>query len=197
MNHEYWCDLLSTIEVKDKRKRAATDIKKIGYARAYSLSNSNGSFRIPRKNKARTGFLQLNKRLHNKAHNHHGNQILCVIYKKSGMPERNYMLHSAEECFVNCTNQKNIKDVLGEPMGIRDEGVKQYKKSESKWKKYLKALKKQKKIISSISNNSGSRLELNIINKIREKASKKRCDYSSDSSSDELDYNSSLCRDID
>ena len=124
MTHEDWCDLLSTIKVKFNRKRASTQTKKISSDKSSSRSDRYGLFRIPRKNKARTGFLQLNKRLHNKAHNHHGNQILCVIYKKSGMPELNYMLHSAEECFVNCTNQKNIKDVLGEPMGIRDEGVK-------------------------------------------------------------------------
>ena len=96
LTHEDWCDLLSTIEVKDNRKRESTDIKKIGYARAASLSNSKGSFRILRKNKARTGFLQLNKGLHNKAHNHHGNQIHCVLCKKSGMPEQKYMWHSAE-----------------------------------------------------------------------------------------------------
>ena len=93
--------------------------------------------------------------------------------------------------FRKHTNQKTIKDGRGEPMGIRDEAVKQYKKSKSKRKKYLKALKKQKKILFRIANNSGSRRELKNTKNIREKSSKKRCNYSSDSSSDKLDSNSS------
>ena len=41
-------------------------------------------------------------------------------------------------------------------MGSRYEDVKQYKKSEIKWNKYLKALKKQNKLLFSIDKKSGS-----------------------------------------
>ena len=132
LTHEDWCDLLSTIKVKDNRKSSETEINKIGSAGAASISDSNGYFRILRKNKARNGFLQLKKGIHNKAPKHHGTQRHCVLCKKAGMSEQNYMFHSAEEYFGNCTNQKNIKGVLGEPMGSRSEGVKQYNKSKSK-----------------------------------------------------------------
>ena len=79
-------------------------------------------------------------------------------------------------------------------IGSRDDTVKQYKKSEKKWKKELKYLKKQNKIIFSITKKSGSRRELNKINNIRA-ASKKRYDSNIDSSSDESESNSSLSRD--
>ena len=46
--------------------------------------------------------------------------------------------------------------------------MQQYKKSENKWKKELKDPKKQKRIIYSIAKKSGSRREINNINKIRE-----------------------------
>ena len=50
-----------TIEFKDKRKRAAAQIKIIASARAYYLSDSDESVRIPRKNKERTSVLRSNK----------------------------------------------------------------------------------------------------------------------------------------
>ena len=63
LTYEYWCDLLSTIEVKDKRKLSSVQIKKIASdsAASLSLSNSDESVRIPRKKKAKTGFLRSNK----------------------------------------------------------------------------------------------------------------------------------------
>ena len=57
LTYEYWYDLLSTIEVKDENKWAATQIKKIASDRAASLSNSDNSVIIPRKKKATTGIL--------------------------------------------------------------------------------------------------------------------------------------------
>ena len=48
----------------------------------------------------------------------------------------------------------------GRALGDRDSAVNHYKKSEQKWKKYLKALKKQNKILYSISKKSGLRREL-------------------------------------
>ena len=55
LTYEYWCDLLSTIEVKYGRKRAAVNIKKIDSDRAASLSDSNEYVRITRRKKAKTG----------------------------------------------------------------------------------------------------------------------------------------------
>ena len=95
LNHKDWCDLMSTIEVKYNRKRAATQIKKIDSDRAASHSDSDGSVRIPNKKKASTGVLCNNKGPKNKAPKQHGNQRHCVPCKKAGMPEQKYMLHSA------------------------------------------------------------------------------------------------------
>ena len=106
------------------------------------------------------------------------------------------MSHSAEDCFGKHSDQKSVKDGLGGPMGSRAEAVKQWKKSESKWRKELKDLKKQNKTLFSIANKSGSRRELKKIKKIRAKASKKRCNSSSDSSSDESNSDSLLSSDI-
>ena len=47
-NYEDWCDLLYIIEVEDKRKRAATQIKNIASDRSASLSDSDDSARIPK-----------------------------------------------------------------------------------------------------------------------------------------------------
>ena len=41
LTYKDWCDLLSTIEVKDKSKRAAVQIKNIASAREASLSDSD------------------------------------------------------------------------------------------------------------------------------------------------------------
>ena len=101
------------------------------------------------------------------------------------MPDRKYMLISAKDCFGKRTNQKTVKDGLGGPMGSRAEAVKQYKKSESKWKKELKALKKQNNMLFRISKKSGSLRELKNIKKIRWEASNKCCNPSRDSSSEE------------
>ena len=176
LRHEDWCDLLSTIEVKDNIKREATQIKKIASTRAASLSGSITSVRITRNKKSRigAGVLHSNKGSHNKAPKHHGTQSHCMIYKGSGITERKYMLHSAEDYFGNRTNQKTIKDGLVGPTRSRAEAVNQYKKSESKRRKELKALNNQNKIIFSITKKSGSRSERKKIKKIREKASKKR-----------------------
>ena len=58
LTYEDCCDLLSAIKVKDERKRAAVQIKKINSARAASLSDSDKSVSILRKKKANTGVLR-------------------------------------------------------------------------------------------------------------------------------------------
>ena len=66
------------------------------------------------------------------------------------------MPHSSEDYFGKSSNQNFIKDGLGGPLGSNSGAVKQYKNSKYKWKKELKALMKQNKILYSISKNSGS-----------------------------------------
>ena len=80
-------------------------------------------------------------------------------------------------------------------MVSRAEAVKQYKKSKIKLKKELKDIKKLKNVLFSIAKKSGSRRDIKKIKKIDAKSSRKRCNSSSNSSSDELDSNSSLSSD--
>ena len=69
---------------------------------------------------------------------------------------------------------------LGGPIESRVGDLREYKKSGNKCKKELKTLKNQNKILYSISKKSGSHRELKNINKIKDKASKKRRNYISD-----------------
>ena len=97
MAHKYWCDLLSTIKVKDNSKRAPTKIKKLATSKAASLSDSDALVRIPRKKKARNGvhFKQQGK----KTPKQHSAHRYCVLCKKAGMPEKKYISHNSEHCF--------------------------------------------------------------------------------------------------
>ena len=61
LTYEYWCDLLSTIKVKDERKISSVQIKNIASDRSASLSDNNESVSIPRKKEANTGVLRSNK----------------------------------------------------------------------------------------------------------------------------------------
>ena len=76
------------------------------------------------------------------------------------------MLHSAEECNGIHTN-RTIKYVMRGSVGSRVYTVKHYNKSKKKWKKDLKYLKKQNKILYSIDNKLGSRREIKNIKKTR------------------------------
>ena len=113
-----------------------------------------------------------------------------MLYKKVGIPERKYASHSAKD-FTGVRTKRSIKDVMKGPIGSRTNYVQQYKKSEKKWKKDLKYLQKQNKMLYRISKKSGLRREIKKIKKIREKASKK----TSISSSEDWDSESSLARD--
>ena len=84
---------------------------------------------------------------------------------------------------------------MGGSTGIRADTVKQYKKSENKWRKELKTLKEKNKMLYNIAKKSGSRLEINNIKKIREKDSNKCCHSISGSSSDDSDSDLLLARD--
>ena len=95
LTHEDWCDLLSTADIRDNRKRAETQIKKIESDRAASNYDSAESVRVPRKKEATTGVLYSNP--NRKAPKHHGSHRHYVLCKKSGMPEQKYMPHSSED----------------------------------------------------------------------------------------------------
>ena len=113
------------------------------------------------------------------------------------MPKQKYMSHRTGDFFGNHSNHKSVKYGLVIHLGNKYEAVKQFKKSKNKWKKELKALKKQNKIMYSISKKSGLRHKLNNIKNIKAKASKKHSNYSSEPSRDELDSDPSLSRDSD
>ena len=93
------------------------------------------------------------------------------------------------------SNQNSIKYGIGGPMGSRAKAVKQYKRSDNKWKNEFKSLKKQNKILYIIAKKSSLWRELKNIKKLKYKASRKRYNSSSDSSRDY--YNSSLSMYID
>ena len=97
------------------------------------------------------------------------------------------MSYSAKD-FTGVRTNRSIKYGLRGYMGNRTGAVKQYKKSENKWKKELKSLKKQNKMLYSIANKSLSRRE---IKDIRANGS----NDISNSSSDYLDSDSSLTSD--
>ena len=128
LTYKDWCELLSTIDVKYERKRAAVRIKKIASAREASLYDNDKSVRIPRNNKDRTGVLIYNK-YPKKVHRHHRIQCYCVLYNKAGTPERKYTSHSANDFTCVRINQYIKYGMVG-PVGSRTNAMKQYKKSE-------------------------------------------------------------------
>ena len=96
--------MLSTIKVQDNRKRVSTQIKNIPTFIVAPHSDSNESVRVPRKNKA-WNDVQFKKQ-GKKTPEHHGAQSYGLLCVKEGMPERNYMCHSSEECFGKRSDQK-------------------------------------------------------------------------------------------
>ena len=106
LTHEFLCDLLSIIKVKDKRERAATQIKRIETSRVASHSDSNESIRVPCKKRDRTGVIPNRKQQGENIPNHHGAQCHCILCRKSGIYERKYMLHGYEDCFGKALQPK-------------------------------------------------------------------------------------------
>ena len=98
------------------------------------------------------------------------------------------MSHSTKYC-TGVRTKRSIKYGMGGPIGSRTHAVQQHNKSENKWKKDLKALKKQNKMINNIAKKSGSRREIQNIKKIRKEHSKETY-----SSSEDWDSDSSLAR---
>ena len=85
-------------------------------------------------------------------------------------------------------------DGLGGSLSHRVYAVKKNKKSEHKWKKDMKTLKKHNEMLYIISKKSGSHRELNKINNIRANSSKNSSYFISNSLSSDSEY--SLSSDI-
>ena len=90
----------------------------------------------------------------------------CVLLKKAIIPEHKYTSHSTKY-FTGLRNKFSIKDGIGGPIGIRTHDLQQHKKYKNKWRKELKSLKKQNKMLYIIAKKSGSLREINKINNIR------------------------------
>ena len=60
------------------------------------------------------------------------------------MPDCKWKFCSSDNCFGKRSGQASIKDGLGGGLGNRDDAVKHYQKTEKKWKRELKSLKKKK-----------------------------------------------------
>ena len=129
LTYKEWCELLSTIKVKDERKIASVHIKKIDSARSASLSDSKESARIPRIQKDKTVASRSHKTPRRAHDRHHGTQRYCVIFKKSGIPECKYASHSTKDC-TGVHTKGSIKDGIVGPIGSRTHYVQQNKKSE-------------------------------------------------------------------
>ena len=131
-------------------------INNIASARADSQYDSDESVMITRRNKAKTGVFCSNKSPRRAHDRHHGVHIYYVLCKKAGMPERKYALHIANYC-TGVRTKRSIKDSMGGHIGSRNNAVQQYNKSENKWKKDLKYIKKKNKMLYSIAKKSISR----------------------------------------
>ena len=96
--HEYWCDLLYTIEVKENRKRDATQINRLETSTVASNYNSNESVRVLCMNRLRTGVINNRKHQGGNTPKKQSAHRYYILKKKEGMPGRNYISHSTEDC---------------------------------------------------------------------------------------------------
>ena len=118
LTHEDWCDLLSTADIRDNRKRAETQIKKIATSmnllglqlriRIGMVSNSNSKGKI---------------------------SPSITVYRSIAYFVRKQELPSESTCHIvlrtvleSVPNHKTITYGLGGPLGSRSDSVKQYKK---------------------------------------------------------------------
>ena len=76
------------------------------------------------------------------------------------------MENIADICFGNIPDQESLNMGPGGNMGNRDAAVKQFNKSKNKWKRDMKSLKNQNKMLYIIAKHTVSCKELNKINNI-------------------------------
>ena len=96
--HEELCAPLSTLELRDARKSAVLQIKRLFRQRSVPEYYIRDILRVPHKNKLSTGVLHTHNPII-KAPNYGGNHIHCILCKKAAMPDTKYIPHSFEVCF--------------------------------------------------------------------------------------------------
>ena len=147
---------------KDNIKWDAAQIKILAYSKAVPENPFRDAYaKVMYKKKSNTGLLPDHNQWGKKNPNNKGYQHYWVLWKKAVMPEHNYKLHKSENCFGKSSYQEAIKEGLGGSLGNRATSVKHDHKSENKWKRYLKHLKKQNNMIFRMSKRSDSCRELN------------------------------------
>ena len=137
LSNEYWCEIVSNIQVKDNRKRVETQIKRLETSHAAPNSDRDESIRVLCKKRVRTGVPPNRKQQGGNPSKNHEDQHYCMLCKKSVIHEQNYMSHSSENCFGKSSDQKYIKEGLEGALGNRDDAFKRYNKSEKQWNKQL------------------------------------------------------------
>ena len=125
LDHKDWCDLLSTIEVKDNRKINATQIKRLATSTETSNYDSHESIMVKRKKRVSTSVITSRKQQGEKTPKYHGIHRYCALFKKEVIHKQKYISHSFENCFVKCSDQQSPKEVLGGDLGNRYDAVKQ------------------------------------------------------------------------
>ena len=87
------------------------------------------------------------------------------------MNEQKWKSHSFENYFGKRSDHKSVTDGLGVPLGNRANSVNHYQKTEDNWKKDMKALKKQNKMLLIMAKKYGLRREIKKVKKIKAKSS--------------------------
>ena len=158
-------------------------IKILASSKAASANSyCDTSSRVLRKHKSNNGILLESKQQANKNPKNIGKPHYCVLLNKAGVPDHNWKSKNSKNYFGKRSNQVSVKVGLRGTLGNRSAAVQQYHKSEKKCKRGLKALKKQNKMLFSMSKLFGSRREFKKIKNICVKKYKKH-DYSSSNSS--------------
>ena len=104
---------------------AAIQSKKHATSKEASHYYSNKSISIPCKKRVSTGVIPSHKTKGEKTPKYHRIQHYCVICKRVGMSERNYMPNISEKCFGELSYQQSIKYGLVRSLGNRADVVKQ------------------------------------------------------------------------
>ena len=133
--NEYWCYLLFTIKVKYNKKKEVNQIKRIASLKAASNYNINKSIRVLNKKRGSNGVITDHKQQGGNMPNHNSAQRYLILFRKAVISEQKYMSHNSGDYLAKCSYHNLIKGELGGPTGSRAEAVKQYKRSNNKWKK--------------------------------------------------------------
>ena len=108
-----------TLEAKDTMKTSTYKTKRLSSHKFVGVYSDSGvSPKVLLKKKYRTGVLTVHKKnIKSKTPNNGVTQRNCVLYKKDGIPEHNYMSHSDDTWFGKRYEQKSLKKGLGGNLG--------------------------------------------------------------------------------